>query len=97
MDHLKEYFTKKYFELRDQGFLDKEIAEKMGYNPNTIARWKKMYGITTKMVSSLGITEEELQKGESIGLPRRLIYQRVRSNNFTIEQAITIPYKQRRK
>ncbi len=57
-------FAEKAF-LEDRGRLtNKEIAQKLGIHPATVARWKKLDEWDLKLVQSLSRVSEGQEKGE---------------------------------
>jgi hypothetical protein len=76
------------------GLTDIEIAKEFSVHRDTITNWKKSYGVPDvrkPRKNYQGVTEEQLLKGESIGLSRRFILRRVREYGWTPEQAVNTP------
>jgi hypothetical protein len=87
-------FTKDYLMLKSLGYTDVEIAKEMSVHRDTITNWKKTYkipDIRKPRKNYQGVTEEQLLKGESIGLSRRFMLRRVREYGWTPEQAVSTP------
>jgi uncharacterized protein YjcR len=87
-------FVETYFELKKDGYTDKEIGERLGVCKSTIGNWKRVYGITGKMRSrknSQGLSFEELRIADENGIGRRLALQRVRAYGWSNKNAITAP------
>lgn len=88
-----EEFKKKYYELKKHGDFDRKIANALYISEQTLYRYKKKCGLVqyTKRPTQLPITEEQLQKGEQLGLTRRIMYKRIRNCYWTPEEACSIP------
>jgi hypothetical protein len=89
----KKEFTYHYTKRKAEGFLDCEIRKEMGVPNVTFTTLKALYGLKdTERVrrNNQGVTEEQLQKGESIGLTRRIILRRVREG-WSVDRAIHEP------
>ena len=98
-------FKERYLVLKNQGFTDQEIATAFHCSKDYLRKCKRLYDIPPMRrprKNNQGVSEEELQKGESLGLTRRIMLQRVRFHEWPKEKAIREPLmgnreKQRRK
>jgi hypothetical protein len=87
-------FKTQYLALKRLGLTDIEIAKEFNVHRDTITNWKKSYGVPDvrkPRKNYQGVTEEQLQLGESRGFSRRFILRRVREYGYTPEQAINTP------
>lgn len=84
-------FSEKYWELRNEGLTDKQIARCLNISPSTLYVHKRVYGIKSGRMNRQGMTQEQLVKGESIGLTRRTMYRRVRERNYKPNEACSVP------
>lgn len=90
-------FIEKYNMLKDQGKTEHEIAKELYCTKSTLWRWKKEAGVKLRKRNQTGFTEAQLVKGESIGLTRHLMYQRVNMNGWSIVDAYSVPKNVTRK
>jgi len=87
-------FKEKYLMLKGEHKTDREIAFLFHMSLTALKKIKKLYDIPMikrPRINNAGLTEEELQKGEKIGLKRKLMYKRVRSLGWSNEKAISEP------
>ena len=87
-------FVEWYFDLKDEGKQDKEIAEMLDVCTSTLKRMKNIHGIgkTTRIrPNGQGLTEEQLKIADEKGITRRLALRRVREYGWDKEDAISIP------
>lgn len=92
------HFRPWYIKLKKQGKTDKEIAIEMLIDPKTLRRQKALYQIPLirkPRRNNQGISEQQLQMGEKIGLTRRVMLKR-RRRGWGVDQAISTPKQKRR-
>jgi hypothetical protein len=93
----KEEFIEKYNQLKGEGLLENEIARRMSISQNTLLRNKHRFGIplitmeTRELTNENGLSLEMLKKAKEIGLTSSMVNQRIRTYNWTVEEACTIP------
>ena len=92
-------FRDDYLRLKKENYTDEAIMSLMDIGPHKFHHLKRMNGLVKDgrpLVRKpkgnwLGFTEEQLLRGESIGLSRRLMYKRYRQDGWSHEKAVTQP------
>lgn len=84
-------FKEQYMELKSKGLSDGDIARSMCISLSVLKSKKKIAGLVgLPLPNKQGVTEEQLQQAESIGIPRRLVLARIRSK-WSVRNAISTP------
>lgn len=88
-------FKEEYLNMKLEKYMsDEEIAAEMCIGLSKLYELKQHNEIELIMrpkKNSLGFTEDQLRRGESIGLSRRLMYKRYREYNWSHEKAVSEP------
>lgn len=87
-------FKETYLNLKKKNLSDREVCKELLLSKNELYCLKKVYDlldVRSKRKNHNGLTEEMLQKGESIGLTRRVMYKRVRDLLWSPDEAVNIP------
>jgi hypothetical protein len=94
-------FKDEYLSFKNEKYLsDEEIRNEMELTQHELYKMKLLHGIVNTVKrprkNYLGFTEEMLQKGEKIGLTRRLMYKRVNELHWSYERAVREPNNRKR-
>lgn len=87
-------FPERYWELKNQGLTDEEVADAMFMHPVTLAGHKRKHNIKLAkkdVAKELGVTQEHLEIAKANGIKRKHVLSRVKDHGYTIEDAITKP------
>lgn len=93
----KDAFTAYYNKCKHDGIRDKNIAKELHISPYTLINYKKKYRIDMMepheraLNNKNGITREMVKEAEKLGISSHLANRRVRTYNWTVEDAISIP------
>lgn len=90
---LLDNFPEKYWDLKEQGLSDEEIAAELFMSKPTLSKYKKRNNIITvkDVAQELGLTTEHLEIAKSNGLSRNHLILRIKHYGWSIEEAISKP------